>query len=112
MESDVELTPAVAEQSNRIESREQVSEAVRKRRNLDGADLSGMDLAGMRFVGIKMEGVIGTREERSRSQHTGQCLENQVNGRLTAAARSPLVGGSVLLLVMAILPFDLDWGTM
>lgn len=34
----------------------------------------------------------------------------QANGRLTAAARGPLIGGLVLLLVAAIFLFNLDWG--
>jgi hypothetical protein len=36
----------------------------------------------------------------------------QAQGRLTAKARGPLVGGFALLLVTTILLFDLDWGTM
>ena len=36
----------------------------------------------------------------------------QAEGRLTAATRSPLVTGLVLLLVTAIFLLDLSWGTM
>jgi cytoskeletal protein CcmA (bactofilin family) len=36
----------------------------------------------------------------------------QVEGRLTSAARSPLVSGAALLLVTGIFLFDLSWGTM
>lgn len=34
----------------------------------------------------------------------------QTHGRLTAAARGPLVGGFILLLVAVIFLFNLDWG--
>ena len=34
----------------------------------------------------------------------------QTHGRLTSAARGPLVGGFILLLVAAIFLFNLDWG--
>ncbi len=36
----------------------------------------------------------------------------QSEGRLTAKARGPMVGGLALLLVTTILLFDLDWGTL
>ena len=34
----------------------------------------------------------------------------QIHGRLTSAARGPLVGGFILLLVATIFLFNLDWG--
>jgi len=34
----------------------------------------------------------------------------QTNGRLTAAARGPLIGGVILLMITATFLFNLDWG--
>ena len=39
-----------------FESREQVLETLKTKRDLTGADLSGLDLSGIRFLGAKMPG--------------------------------------------------------
>ena len=40
----------------RFESREQVLEALGKKRDLTGADLGGLDLSGLRLFGVTMAG--------------------------------------------------------
>lgn len=44
-----------AEETGRLESREEVVETVRRKRDLSGTDPSGLDLAGIKLTGLHME---------------------------------------------------------
>ena len=43
-------------QTKKFESREELMEALKKERNLTGADLSGLDLSGIKLFGMSMKG--------------------------------------------------------